>query len=215
LNSSTIEIEGGSVTTTVYLIRHAAHAFIDRVLVGRSPQVTLSTEGQLQARRLGRSLACEPIDRVQTSPQSRAVETAQPIADELALPVEIVLPMDELDMGDWTGLSFDELASDPRWHDWNSQRATARPPGGESMRELQERVLGHLSSLCEQHPDSAIAIVSHAEPIRAAILHYRGLPLDAFMQVRIDPCAVSVLTLGAAGGAIVGEENTVAEMAAP
>lgn len=203
------------MTTTVYLIRHAEHALIDRVLVGRNPHVTLNASGRRHARMLGRSLAYEAISQVQTSPQPRAIETARRIAGELTLPLDFVPQMDELDMGAWTGLSFEELARDPLWHEWNRHRGSVRPPGGESMCELQDRVVGHLAELPRLHPDSEIAIISHAEPIRAAVLHYRGLPLDQFMQVRIEPGSATVLRLHASGGDVVGERKAFAEASAP
>ena len=120
--------------------------------------------------------------------------------------------MDELDVGHWTGASFEELNSNPHWHAWNSKRGSTRPPGGESMRELQQRVLVHLATLEREHPDEKIVIVSHAEPIRAAILHYSGLPLDAFARIRIDPGTITVLRLRGRDGQIANGPNALPQL---
>jgi broad specificity phosphatase PhoE len=197
---------------TVLLVRHASYSLIDRVLVGRAPHVGLSEPGWRQARALARDLARRPICRVQSSPQRRARETAEPIARALGLPVAIAPKMDELDMGRWTGVSFQKLSSSPHWETWNSKRGSTRPPGGESMRDVQRRVLDHLATIEREHPDEEIVIVSHAEPIRAAVLHYRGLPLDAFAQVRIDPGSITVLRLHHQNGEIADELNAIPQL---
>jgi probable phosphoglycerate mutase len=197
---------------TVLLVRHTSYSLIDHVLVGRAPHVGLSEPGWRQARELARKLAQRPISRVQSSPQRRARETAEPIAHALGLPVEMAPKMDELDMGLWTGASFKRLNSSPQWEAWNSQRGSMRPPKGESMHDLQRRVLDHLAALERKHPGEEIVLVSHAEPIRAAVLHYRGLPIDAFAQVRIDPGSITVLRLKDQNGEIADRQSELPQL---
>jgi broad specificity phosphatase PhoE len=197
---------------TILLVRHTSYSLIDRLLVGRAPHVGLSELGWRQARALARDLAQRPISRVQSSPQRRARETAEPIARTLGLPVEIAPRMDELDVGLWTGASFEKLNRSPQWEAWNSKRSSTRPPKGESMQELQKRVLDHLATLECEHPGEDIVLVSHAEPIRAAILHYRGLSLDAFAQVKVDPGSITVLRLNGRDGEIADRPNAAPQM---
>jgi broad specificity phosphatase PhoE len=169
---------------------------VNRTLCGRSDGVSLSADGVEQAHRLADYFARKSIDAVQSSPRRRAWQTAAPIANALKVAVEPQQSMDELDVSAWTGRSFDSLVADPAWNVWNSNRGAARPPGGESMTELQARVLAHLDSL-KRGTGNAIVIVSHAEPIRAALLHCRGIPLDRFAEIEIDPASVStVRTVG-------------------
>ena len=201
------------MTTLIYLIRHGAHALIDHALVGRAG-VPLSPRGRRQAHALGRRFAPEPISRVETSPRRRAMDTARPIADALALPLDLAQQMDELNVGEWSGRSFAELERDPFWRQWNRARSSCRPPGGESMGELQARVLDHLEGLRAGHPGAEIIIVSHAEPIRAAILHYCGLSLDEFAQIRVEPASVTLLQFDRRGHGACSID-AVAEGAAP
>lgn len=176
----------------VYLVRHGTHPLVNKVLCGRSDGVPLSAEGVEQAHRLAAYFADKPIEAVQSSPRQRAWQTALPIAAASEKVVEPAEGMDELDASGWTGCSFDSLAVDPAWNAWNSNREAARPPGGESMTELQARVTAHLNSL-KCGPANAIVIVSHAEPIRAALLLYRGIPLDRFAEIEIDPASISIV----------------------
>jgi broad specificity phosphatase PhoE len=195
------------VATTIILVRHAAHDLLDRVLVGRQPDVFLSTLGVVQAERLAHALVRSGIAAVNSSPQARARQTAEPIALLLGTPTEIAFEFDETDFGAWTGRTFDSLQDDPAWKRWNSCRDACRPPGGESMDELQSRVLAGLSRLATTHPDQSIAVVTHAEPMRAAVLHCRGLPLREFARVQIDPCSCTTLQVDGDHGSIV-QRNT-------
>jgi len=114
--------------------------------------------------------------------------------------VEIVPAFDEIDMGEWTGAEFSGLASDDRWPRWNQERGSARPPGGESMVCVQTRVVGHIERL--RALGGSIVIVTHAEPIRAALMHYLALPLDAFHSVEIDPASISTISLDGSRGLV-------------
>ncbi len=176
----------------VYLVRHGAHALVNKALCGRSDDIALSAEGVEQARRLAAHFAGKSVDAVQSSPRMRAWQTALPIAAAAEIAVDLADGMDELDVSAWTGRSFESLAADPAWNAWNNNRGTARPPGGESMAELQARVLTHLESLKHSNANS-IVIVTHAEPIRAALLHCREVALDRFDEIEIAPASISII----------------------
>jgi broad specificity phosphatase PhoE len=191
------------VTTTIILVRHSHHDLIGRVLVGREPNVSLSTVGIRQAQRLAAVLVRRGVADVKSSPQLRARQTAEPIAAMLGKPVEIMPEFDEADFGAWSGRAFEQLQNDCHWQRWNSDRETCRPPGGETMRALQSRVLAGLSRLAKAHPGRCIAVVTHAEPVRAAILHYRGMSLGEFARVEIDPGSCTTLKFDGERGAIV------------
>jgi broad specificity phosphatase PhoE len=176
----------------VYLVRHASHSLLGRVLCGRAVDVGLNAEGNRQARALGEYFERERTDVLQTSPQRRARETAAVIGVALECMPEIAAPLDEHDAGDWAGRGFETLANDARWRAWNERRGSVRPPQGESMRELQQRVIAHVEAMRTQPIDSAI-MVSHADPIRAAIMHYRGIGLDDFLEVQVEPANIHLL----------------------
>src|SRR5919112_3225074 len=119
------------MTATILLIRHAAHVELGRTLSGRRRDVALSKDGLEQAEIVGDLLGVEPIAAVYSSPRERAYYTARAVAEPHEHNVHVVDDLDELDFGDWTGLSFSQLEGDPSWMAWNETRATARPPNGE------------------------------------------------------------------------------------
>ncbi len=192
-----------------YLVRHAAHGLGDRILVGRSNGVSLSREGRRQALALGAAWRA-PLDLVQASPRRRARETAAAIAERHRRPLEIVDALDEVDFGAWTGRSFDDLQEDAGWRDWNRRRSAARAPGGESMEEVRARLVAHLTSLAIAKPDAHIALVTHAEIIRTAILHTLGRSLNDFAAFDAPLASVSIFDWGADGGRWRGTDDWVA-----
>ncbi|UPJ61863.1 histidine phosphatase family protein [Bradyrhizobium sp. 192] len=178
----------------IHLVRHGHHALLGRTLCGRMKGVALDELGCEEIAHCADAIDPRP-NLVQSSPQRRCLQSACILATHYSLAVEIVPAVDELDYGDWTGQRFDDLDRDPRWSAWNTQRGTSRPPGGESMRALQQRVIGHLEQLRSDSSCDTVVVVSHAEPIRTALLHYQGLELDDFLSVEIEPGSVSTLTV--------------------
>jgi broad specificity phosphatase PhoE len=183
--------------TTIQLVRHGHHGLLGDRLCGRMPGVQLDDLGCRQM-----SHCAEMIERpavIQSSPLRRAQQSASILAWHYGLPVEIAPETDEIDYGEWTSRSFDDLEGDAGWRRWNARRSANRPPGGESMQELQRRIVRHLEQLRGVHADGAIVIVSHAETIRAALLHYSCIPLDDFLSIDVAPASVSTLTVDGSG----------------
>jgi broad specificity phosphatase PhoE len=183
---------------TIHLVRHGHHAMLGHWLCGRMPGVQLDDLGCRQMSRCAEMISERPA-AVQSSPQRRAQQSASILAWHFGLPVEIVPGVDEIDYGAWTSRTFSELEGDTRWNKWNTRRSAGRPPGGESMRALQQRMVRHLEQLRSAQADGPIVIVSHAEPIRAALLHYSRTPLDNFLSIEVDPASVSTLAVDRAG----------------
>lgn len=187
------------MSATVLLIRHAAHGHLDAVLSGRTPGIALSGEGRRQADRLARVLAAERVDRIHCSPVQRARETAAAIAFRQDLAVEEHAALDEIDFGAWTGISFADLARDPRWQRWNDKRATAAAPAGEAMAAAQFRAWAHVEATAGALPGATIAMVSHCDIIRAVVVHVLGLTLDAVHRFDVDVASVSRIVVGGWG----------------
>lgn len=191
------------MTTTFFLLRHAAHDRLGRVLCGRMAGVSLGETGRAQARKLGERVSRETVAAVYTSPMERARETAEPIAARLGLDVEVAPEIDEIGFGQWSGMPFAELERDPRWAAWNAARSVTRPPGGETMLEAQGRAVGFIERLRAKHPDGAAALVSHADLLKAVLAYFLGLPLDLIGRFEIGPASLSTLLVGDWGAKIL------------
>ena len=182
----------------IHLIRHGHHALLARKLCGRTPGISLDELGCRQIQLCAELLTSQP-SAIQSSPRRRARQSASILAQRFGLAVEIVPAVDEIDVGDWTGRAFEELKQDEAWARWNTARGSSRPPNGESMTALQRRVVDHLEQLRDDTSEARLLIVSHAEPIRAALLHYLSRPLDDFMSIAVDPGSISTLTVDRSG----------------
>jgi probable phosphoglycerate mutase len=191
------------MTATILLIRHAAHVELGLTLSGRRRDVALSPEGLEQASIVADLLGMDPVSAVYSSPRERAYYTARAVAEPHELAVNVVDDLDELDFGDWTGRPFSALEGDPAWMAWNETRASARPPGGESMEEAVRRTTAALTRLAHDHPGETIACVSHCDIIRGAIAFYLGLPLDNLLRFDVDPASVSKIALGDWGARVM------------
>ncbi len=191
------------VTATFLLIRHAAHVELGKTLTGRRKDVALSRDGLTQAQIVADLLGTEPLDAVFSSPRERAFYTAREIAEPHELTAMVLDGLDEVDFGDWSGRSFDELEGDPLWDAWNGSRSTARPPGGESMAEAVARAVAALHQLADSYPEGNLAAVTHCDIIRGVIAHYLGLPLDNLLRFDIDPASVSRLVIGGWGARVM------------
>ena len=186
----------GGVETILVLLRHASHDRLGSVLCGRMPGVTLSEAGRREADALAVALARHRFAAVLSSPLERAVETAAAIAASQALAVEVEEDLNELDLGAWAGMRFEKLRGDPAWNVWNSARSHARPPGGETMTEVQARMTRCIERLRRRYAGRTVALVSHADVIKAALSHALGLSVDFHARFEIAPASRSVLIAG-------------------
>jgi broad specificity phosphatase PhoE len=184
------------MTTTFFLVRHGTHPVLGKVLAGRMANIHLDDTGKEQARRLAERLARERLTAVKSGALERARETAAPIAAHSGVPLDIEQALNEVDLGEWTGRSFEELKADPRWQQWNNARSVARAPGGESMLEVQGRAIGQLHAIRSALPNGRVAIVSHSDVIRAVLLYYLGLSVDMFDKIDVAPAAITTLLVG-------------------
>jgi broad specificity phosphatase PhoE len=181
--------------TRFYLIRHGAIDGLGQRIAGRLPGIALNASGRDQAARLARRLARESVYAIYTSPQRRTVETSEAMARVLGLKIQIAEELDEIDFGDWTGKTYEELGALAEWRDFNLLHSSTRIPNGELLLEAQSRVVGFLGMLSERHPDKTIALVSHGDVIRVALAHQLGIPIDFIMRFDIGPASISAVEL--------------------
>ncbi len=87
-------------------------------------------------------------------------------------------------------------------------RPRARFPGGESLAEMQSRMVTALEAVVTAHRGELVVVVSHADPIKAAIAHYTGVHLDLFQRIVVSPASVTVFELSAHGAAMVKCNDT-------
>ncbi len=180
--------------TRILLIRHGLNDYVkEHRLAGRTPGVHLNEEGLAQAAALAERLASASLAAIYSSPLERACETAAPLAERLALTVQLLDGVKETDCGEWTGQPLDELSKGDLWQQVQGCPSLFRFPGGESFAEIQARVVAALDFVRVTHPGQTVAVISHADPIKLAAAFYTGMPLDLFQRLEIAPASISEL----------------------
>lgn len=193
--------------TTFLLIRHADTDFVGSRIAGWMTDVHLNRRGRQQAARLAEQLSRAGIQALYSSPLERAMETAAAIACGTGIEIISRAELGEIQFGEWTGLTFEELDRIPAWRRFNSFRGGTRIPGGESMLEVQARVVGELERLGTAHPGQVIGVVSHGDVIKAAIAYHAGISLDLFQRLEISPASVSAIQIHEDGAARILNVN--------
>jgi probable phosphoglycerate mutase len=192
------------VTTTVFYVRHVPHELQDKIQVGRTEGVQLREDAPERLARLTERFAREPLAAVYASPMLRTQETAKAVAAaHPKLKLQTREGLNELDAGDWTGLNFEEMREAPGYRTWNEQRSLGRIPGGESMLEVQARMIAVLEEIRAAHSDQYVAVVSHGDPIKAALLYLLGMPLEGYQRIEIEPGSVSTVVVGDWGAKLI------------
>ena len=194
--------------TTFLLIRHATNDMVGKSLAGWTPNVHLNAEGQAQAQRLAERLANAPIAAIYSSPLERAIETAEPIAQKLGLEIEVISGVGEIQFGEWTGKAIKDLSDTPTWANIQRFPSGTRIPGGETLREMQNRVVDTLEALRAKHPNDVIAVFAHADVVKAMVAHYLGVHLDLFQRIVISPASVSIVVVNDHGPHVICVNDT-------
>ncbi len=188
--------ENQPTATYLLLVRHGENEWVTSGrLAGRSPGVHLNEKGQAQAQALVGLLAGQPIRAIYSSPLERCLETAQPLASALELPVCEDAGIIEVDYGDWTAAELKELNKQPAWQLVQHYPSLFRFPGGETLREVQQRVVGTVERLAAAHPNQTIVLFSHGDVIRTILAHFAGTPLDLFQRIQIGTASLSTLAI--------------------
>lgn len=175
-----------------------------KLTLGRA-DVPLNERGRAQARAVAASFTRAPA-AIYTSPLSRAFETASAVG--AATGVDVVMEPDlvEMDVGEMEHLTGAELRD--RYPEflraWLSDKAAdARMPGGETLREVQDRAWRVLERLREVHGDGEIVAVTHNFVILTAVCRALNLPLSEFRRIRHGLASRTVIDIRDSGATLI------------
>ena len=187
------------------LIRHGENDYSKKGrLAGRLPGIHLNDRGKEQAAELGKALADTPLKAIYSSPLERAMETAEPIAQSHGLKIIQEPGLIESNVGKWQGQSIRRLAITKYWRIVQRAPSRAGHPDGETFLQTQTRVVSALDEICKKYkPQDIIACVFHSDPIKLAVAHYLGLPLDHFQRLACDTASATMLAVSESGAQVI------------
>jgi alpha-ribazole phosphatase len=179
--------------TELILVRHGETEWNSGHRVQGHTDVPLSERGRAQAARLAPRLAREPIGAFYASDLSRAIDTAEPAATLMGLSTVCSAAFREAHYGAWEGLTVAEIAAryPDEYERWRRDSARHRPPEGESLEELQTRVMAELAGLLERHGGQTLCLVAHGGSVRAAVCGLLQLPIDVWRSLRSDNTGIT------------------------
>ena len=188
------------VPRLVYLLRHGE---IETPGGGRryigAQDFALSPAGREQARFWSERFARVDLEAIYCSPLSRCLDTVGTIGKRCGISPVVVPAFKEIDLGEWEGRRMETIRT-LYPHDYarrGDEIADFRPPGGESFRDLQRRVLPAFGDLPRRH-DAPILIVTHAGVIRVLLCHLLDMPLKRLFRIGLDYGSLTIVQIGGA-----------------
>lgn len=125
------------------------------------------------------------IDKIYASDLKRAFKTAQTVGEKLNMDVVPCRELREIYAGEWEGLPFETLQRDHKeaYGLWLSDIGNSVCTGGESVKELGDRILHALTKIAEENPGKTVLVGIHATPIRVMQCLWSKLPLSAMQEI--------------------------------
>jgi probable phosphoglycerate mutase len=195
------------------LVRHAEPVRVGADETnGEAADPGLTERGHDQSRRVATWLGAERFDAVLVSPKRRAVETAAPLADALAIATKIDAGIIEYDAQSHDYIPMDELRAtrDPRFTAMVEGRW--QEFGGEPPDEFRARLRAWLDATVADHPGERVVAVCHGGVINVLL----AIVLDLDRHLWFEPAYTSISRVHASRGGIrsVASINETAHLVA-
>ena len=193
--------------TRIILVRHGLSKANEEKVFAGIYNTPLSETGHKQAGAVADYLkANEKVDKVFSSDLDRVCDTVKPTADAFSLEVIRDKGLREINGGYWECLPFDDLATHFKddFYTWIHDTKNARPTGGESVREVYDRIVAHVLKLAEENDGKTIVLGTHWTPIRALLAFVLTGSADGFGTA--EPVVASAVPDGAEEKAFLNPE---------
>jgi broad specificity phosphatase PhoE len=179
--------------TTVFLVRHGRTGWNKEQIFRGHKDVPLDEVGREEARLVGERLKGEGITAVFSSPLSRAKETAEAVARSHNVEVQIVEGLNDLNFGEWEGLSRKEVQKQypDLYKQWQGAPHKVMFPGGEGLDSVRSRAMEAVEDIIRQHPQEVVALVSHRVVLKVLICALLGLDNSHFWNIAQDTTALN------------------------
>jgi probable phosphoglycerate mutase len=183
--------------TGIVLIRHGQTAWNvgagEERFRGRT-DLPLDATGHTQARAVASRLGRERPAALFASPLLRTQQTMAPLAQELGLPVQVHESLLDINYGKFQGMTHSEaaVAYPEHYTLWWTRPSLVRFPGGESLVDVQTRLLALLQELAARYPDQTIFLVGHQIVNKVLACTLLGLDLDHIWHIQQDTCGLDV-----------------------
>ena len=196
--------------TRILAVRHGETAWNRDARIQGHTDIALNAHGEWQAAQLAQALREEPIAACYASDLRRAHATAMAVAQHHGLPVETHIGLRERCFGVYEGRSWVQLEADHPAETlaWRKRVPDFAPPGGESLLQLQARVVNAVSELAARHPGEQILMVAHGGVLDILYRAATHLELQAPRSWELTNTAINRLLWTPEGLSLVGWADT-------
>lgn len=124
------------------------------------------------------------VDAIYSSDLKRAVAVGEAVARETGVQMYPDALLREIHAGQWEGRSFEEINEKfPAYQVWRNDIGNACCDGGETVAQLQKRIIGRLEAIAKQHPNQTVVIATHATPVRVTQCYAEGRSLGEMKDI--------------------------------
>jgi broad specificity phosphatase PhoE len=187
------------------IVRHGRTAWnVDGRFMGQL-DIPLDEIGRAQAAAVAHRLAHERPLAIYSSDLSRAWQTARCIRNTIAEAIQpnpppaLVLEprLREMHFGEWQGLTYTEIqACQPAaLVAWESDWLNNAPPGGETLKQVIERLQAVYQEILAAHPEGTVLLVGHGGALQTLLCLALGLPPERFWQLQLDNASLADLRI--------------------
>jgi probable phosphoglycerate mutase len=171
--------------TVLYLVRHGETPWNVEGRYQGQLDPPLTERGCRQAQATAVELAPLGFEAIYSSDLARAHQTALPLADATGLPVQLDERLREINQGEWEGVLIDDIRA--RWSEaikgWEQDPWQYKPPGGESLVQIQARLFTAIDDIIDRHPEGKVAVFSHKLPIALLKIRYQDHPRETLWSL--------------------------------
>ena len=198
------------LVTRILAVRHGETAWNRATRIQGHTDIGLNDHGVWQAEQLAQALSEQDLTACYASDLSRAQATAQAVALRHQLSVQTHLGLRERCFGEFEGRTWVELeaAHPAETLAWRKRVPDFAPPGGESLLQLQTRVVGAVSELAARHPGEQILMVAHGGVLDILYRAATRLDLQAPRSWELPNTAINRLLWTPEGLSLVGWADT-------
>lgn len=170
----------------IYIVRHGQSLGNLKGGFAGHTDYPLSELGHKQARITADFLKNEHIDTVISSPLSRAMQTAKPIANDRNLEVLTDEGFIEMNFGNWEGMAIEEVEEkyDGAFTVWKTEMYKTVCPNGESTIDCYNRAVKALKETAEKYNGKDICITSHGAVIKCLCCYLHGMPIERLQDIK-------------------------------
>ena len=170
---------------------------VNRVLVGRHIESHLTEKGRMQVKETAKLLKSMSISKIYSSPVTRTIETTEIVGEELGLvDYEIDDRLYEIDLGRLAGTNYDEVLN--KYGNlflsfYMGDDSVLSNHGVESFTAVKSRVRDLLDQIMARHNKQNVLLVTHLDPIKAAISYILDLKPESLYKWHMRNAALTIL----------------------